>query len=188
MVAAILLGATEQSTDGFDKVAAISAMALPGWWTVSPAWDRSAIHRAEGGDKREQGAHIESLRKMLLAMVEDIRVVLIKLAERTQAMRELTRADDATRRRVAREVQDIFAPLANRLGVWQVKWSLKTCRSVFLSPNSTRKSPDYWTKNASVASSTLWMCASNYGRICMTTASLPRCQAVPSTFIAFTRR
>ncbi len=93
-----------------------------------------------GGDKREQGAHIESLRKMLLAMVEDIRVVLIKLAERTQAMRELAHSDDEeTRRQVAREVQDIFAPLANRLGVWQVKWELEDLSFRYLEPELYKK-------------------------------------------------
>jgi GTP pyrophosphokinase len=93
-----------------------------------------------GGDKREQGAHIESLRKMLLAMVEDIRVVLIKLAERTQAMRELAQvADEETRRRVARETQDIFAPLANRLGVWQVKWELEDLSFRYLEPELYKK-------------------------------------------------
>ena len=93
-----------------------------------------------GGDKREQGAHIESLRKMLLAMVEDIRVVLIKLAERTQAMRELAQVDDVeARRRVARETQDIFAPLANRLGVWQVKWELEDLSFRYLEPELYKK-------------------------------------------------
>jgi GTP pyrophosphokinase len=91
------------------------------------------------GDKREQHAHIESLRKMLLAMVEDIRVVLIKLAERTQTMRELSRAGEETRRRIARETQDIFAPLANRLGVWQVKWELEDLSFRYLEPDLYKK-------------------------------------------------
>jgi GTP pyrophosphokinase len=62
---------------------------------------------------------------MLLAMVEDIRVVLIKLAERTQALRFLMSGDEVLRRQAAREVRDLFAPLANRLGVWQLKWELE---------------------------------------------------------------
>jgi GTP pyrophosphokinase len=62
---------------------------------------------------------------MLLAMVEDIRVVLIKLAERTQALRHLMSGDETLRRQAAREVTDLFAPLANRLGVWQLKWELE---------------------------------------------------------------
>jgi GTP pyrophosphokinase len=78
-----------------------------------------------GGDAAERAAQAENLRKMLLAMVEDIRVVLIKLAERTQALRYLIGADPDACRGVAREVVDLFAPLANRLGVWQLKWELE---------------------------------------------------------------
>ncbi len=77
------------------------------------------------GDSNERAAQAERLRKMLLAMVEDIRVVLIKLAERTQALRFLMSGDEVLRRATAREVLDLFAPLANRLGVWQMKWELE---------------------------------------------------------------
>ena len=77
------------------------------------------------GNKEERGAQAENLRKMLLAMVEDIRVVLIKLAERTAAMRTLVTRDTPFREQTAREVIDLFAPLANRLGVWQLKWELE---------------------------------------------------------------
>lgn len=140
IVAAILLGATGHGTDGFDKVAEIFgdgvARLVDG---VARMGQISEYTAPAGGDKREQGAHIESLRKMLLAMVEDIRVVLIKLAERTQVMRELARADADTRRHVAREVQDIFAPLANRLGVWQVKWELEDLSFRYLEPDLYKK-------------------------------------------------
>jgi GTP pyrophosphokinase len=79
----------------------------------------------ETANKEERAAQAENLRKMLLAMVEDIRVVLIKLAERTQALRKLMTGDAQWRTRTAREVLDLFAPLANRLGVWQLKWELE---------------------------------------------------------------
>jgi GTP pyrophosphokinase len=75
--------------------------------------------------KDEQHAQTENLRKMLLAMVEDIRVVLVKLAERTQALRWLVNGDETLRREAAREAQELYAPLANRLGVWQLKWELE---------------------------------------------------------------
>ena len=78
-----------------------------------------------GHDAAERSAQAENLRKMLLAMVEDIRVVLIKLAERTQALRYLIGNDEARAREVAREVSELYAPLANRLGVWQLKWELE---------------------------------------------------------------
>ena len=140
IIAAILQGATEQGPDGLVKVAAIFgdgvARLVEG---VARMGQISEYTAPAGGDKREQGAHIESLRKMLLAMVEDIRVVLIKLAERTQAMRELSGSDDETRRRVAHEVQDIFAPLANRLGVWQVKWELEDLSFRYREPDLYKK-------------------------------------------------
>ncbi len=76
----------------------------------------------------------EVLRKMLLAMVEDIRVVLIRLASRTQTLRFLAHAPDELRRPMARETLDIYAPLANRLGVWQLKWELEDLSFRFLEP------------------------------------------------------
>jgi GTP pyrophosphokinase len=78
-----------------------------------------------GADSQQRSAQAENLRKMLLAMVDDIRVVLIKLAERTQALRFLINGDERLRREAAREVMDIYAPLANRLGLWQLKWELE---------------------------------------------------------------
>ncbi len=77
---------------------------------------------------------IESLRKMLLAMVEDIRVVLIKLAERTQTLRRLSGASPSQQKRIAQESLGIFAPLANRLGVWQIKWELEDLSLRYLEP------------------------------------------------------
>ncbi|MDD3883521.1 MAG: bifunctional (p)ppGpp synthetase/guanosine-3',5'-bis(diphosphate) 3'-pyrophosphohydrolase [Gallionella sp.] len=88
---------------------------------------------------RDHGQQIESLRKMLLAMVEDIRVVLIKLAERTQTMRTLANAAPEIQQQIARETQGIFAPLANRLGVWQVKWELEDLSLRFLEPEFYKK-------------------------------------------------
>lgn len=66
-----------------------------------------------------------NIRKMLIAMVEDVRVALIKLAERTCAIRAVKGAEDGHRLRVAREVFDIYAPLAHRLGVGHLKWELE---------------------------------------------------------------
>jgi len=81
--------------------------------------------RRVGTTAEERAVQTENLRKMLLAMVEDIRVVVLKLAERLQALRWLMSADETQRRETAREVLDLYAPLANRLGVWQLKWELE---------------------------------------------------------------
>ncbi len=85
-------------------------------------------------DEKAKHAQAEILRKMLLAMVEDIRVVLIRLASRTQTLRFLGKASDDLRRPVARETLDIYAPLANRLGIWQLKWELEDLSFRFLEP------------------------------------------------------
>jgi GTP pyrophosphokinase len=90
----------------------------------------------QAGDADERAAQAERLRKMLLAMVEDIRVVLVKLAERTQALRFLMTADPEARVRCAREVMDLFAPLANRLGIWQLKWELEDLSLRALEPDT----------------------------------------------------
>ncbi len=90
----------------------------------------------QAGDAEERAAQAERLRKMLLAMVEDIRVVLVKLAERTQALRFLMAADAEARARCAREVMDLFAPLANRLGIWQLKWELEDLSLRALEPDT----------------------------------------------------
>lgn len=74
------------------------------------------------GQNRDQ---IENVRQMLLAMIDDVRVVLIKIAERTCAIRAVKNATPEKRQRVAREVSDIYAPLAHRLGIGQIKWELE---------------------------------------------------------------
>jgi GTP pyrophosphokinase len=100
----------------------------------------SQFSEARGMHDKEEAAHqVERLRKMLLAMVEDIRVVLIKLAERTQTLRALSNAEPEEQQRIARETRAIFAPLANRLGVWQLKWELEDLSLRFLEPELYKK-------------------------------------------------
>lgn len=81
----------------------------------------------------------EILRKMLLAMVEDIRVVLLRLASRTQTLRYYTEHSGPERDETARESLDIYAPLANRLGVWEIKWEIEDLSFRFLNPDAYRQ-------------------------------------------------
>ncbi len=91
------------------------------------------------GESDDEQQHIEDLRKMLLAMANDIRVVLIKLAERTQTLRLLHTSSPAQQQRIALETRRIFAPLANRLGIWQLKWELEDLSTRFLDPALYKK-------------------------------------------------
>src|SRR5690554_7380782 len=83
---------------------------------------------------RQFDEQAENIRKMLVAMVDDVRVALIKLAERTCAIRAVNTASAARRRQVAREVADVYAPLAHRLGIGHIKWELEDLSFRYLEP------------------------------------------------------
>lgn len=88
-------------------------------------------------DKRiDPHAQLEALRQMVLAMVEDIRVVLVKLAERTHALRCAAGQDATTRAALGQQARELFAPLANRLGVWQIKWEMEDWAFRYLEPDT----------------------------------------------------
>lgn len=92
----------------------------------------SRAQQASSAD--EVKAQAEVLRKMVLAMVDDVRVVILRLASRVQTLRFLSDKPGPLRDNVAREAQQLYAPLANRLGIWQLKWELEDLSLRFLEP------------------------------------------------------
>ncbi|MCU0764670.1 MAG: HD domain-containing protein, partial [Burkholderiaceae bacterium] len=100
----------------------------------------SELTRARG----QGGAQAEGLRKMLLAMVNDVRVVLLRLASREQTLRYFAArkgvgVDLGMQAAIAKETLELYAPLANRLGVWQLKWALEDLAFRVLEPDAYRQ-------------------------------------------------
>lgn len=95
------------------------------------------LSRIEWENLEEKEA--ESLRKMFLAIADDIRIVLVKLADRLHNMRTLWALPEERQQRIAQETMDIFAPLASRLGIWQMKWELEDLSFRYLNPQAYRE-------------------------------------------------
>lgn len=89
----------------------------------------------QANDPSSNTSH-DNLRKMLLALVEDVRVVLIKLAERITVLRAAAPLSASVRQQLALETRDIYAPLANRLGIGQIKWELEDLAFRYLEPEA----------------------------------------------------
>jgi len=103
---------------------------------------RAAQHVPADAGREAQAARraqVEALRKMLLAFAQDIRVVLIRLASRLQSLRYYAAAKLSPSPDVARETLDIYAPLANRLGIWQLKWELEDLAFRFEEPATYKR-------------------------------------------------
>ncbi|MFZ0789609.1 MAG: bifunctional (p)ppGpp synthetase/guanosine-3',5'-bis(diphosphate) 3'-pyrophosphohydrolase [Chromatiaceae bacterium] len=83
---------------------------------------------------KDQHEHEENLRRLLLGIAEDVRVVLVVLAERVHLMRSIKDLEPERRAKIARDTQRVYAPLANRLGMWQVKWELEDLALRYLEP------------------------------------------------------
>jgi GTP pyrophosphokinase len=99
----------------------------------------TAANKAGRGTPALSANQAEGLRKMLLAIVTDPRLVLVKLAAQLQQLRESKDAPPAERERLAYETREVYAPLANRLGVWQLKWELEDLSFRYLDPENYKR-------------------------------------------------
>jgi hypothetical protein len=103
---------------------------------------------------KDQDEHEENLRRLLLGIAEDVRVVLVVLAERVHLMRAIKDLEPERRAKIARDTQRIYAPLANRLGIWQVKWELEDLSLRYLKPDEYKRIAKLWPSAARSASTT----------------------------------
>jgi len=118
--------------------------------TIESKFGREVSNLVEGATKLskvswqkafhdKQTSQAENIRKMLIAMAEDLRVVFIKLADRLHNMRTLDALSPEKRRSISRETLEIYAPLAHRLGIWEVKWQLEDLSFRYLEPQKYRE-------------------------------------------------
>ncbi|MGL5597823.1 MAG: GTP diphosphokinase, partial [Aeromonas sp.] len=107
---------------------------------VEGVLEMEAIRSLQTGHRSETSPEqVDNVRRMLLAMVEDVRAVVIKLAERIACLREAKTADEETRVLMAQEISNIYAPLANRLGIGQLKWELEDLAFRYLHPDTYKQ-------------------------------------------------
>jgi len=140
----IIAGALLQPLLGHGLMEEAAAAALFGEQTARFAAQLNRLGEFQAGaqwtpDRELSAGQADALRRMLLAVVTDPRLVLVRLAEQLRRMRGARSLDEAARLRVAWETREIYAPLANRLGIWQLKWELEDLAFRYLEPADYRR-------------------------------------------------
>jgi GTP pyrophosphokinase len=132
-IAALVDGVTKLTKAGMDEFSG-----------HSPLLSQPQTPQEEARVKRQQEVikSASNLRKIFLAMAKDLRVMVIKLADRMHNMRTLDAQPEASRRRISEETLSLYAPLAHRLGIWQMKWELEDLAFKYLEPEKYREVAD----------------------------------------------
>lgn len=138
LLAAVLYRTVREGKRSLDNVESVFGRAVAHQIEGVGRMAAISTRRNDSGNSvlgQQSADQADNVRKMLVAMVDDVRVALIKLAERTCAIRAVKNSDTKKRRRVAREVSDIYAPLAHRLGIGHIKWELEDLAFRYLHPD-----------------------------------------------------
>jgi GTP pyrophosphokinase len=101
--------------------------------------EMDAIRTLQAKSQKPSETQVDNLRRMLMAIVDDVRVIVIKLAERICHLRDVKNASEEERVLAAKEISDIYAPLANRLGIGQLKWELEDLSFRYSHPKTYKK-------------------------------------------------
>jgi GTP pyrophosphokinase len=141
LVAAVLYRAVREERVGLEEIRKEFGDEVAG--LINGVQQMAAIssihHPLKGNVLGQSEGQLDNVRKMLVTMIDDVRVALIKLAERTCAIRAVKDGPEEKRMRVAREVFDIYAPLAHRLGIGHVKWELEDLSFRYLHASAYKK-------------------------------------------------
>jgi len=137
VVAALLYGAVRNDTVTLDQLrptfgADVTRLLEDVLRMASTSLLEMSSAHMQTSEARDQ---VENIRRMLVSMIDDVRVAVLKLAERVVALRAAKQADETRRVRIAQEAHQIFAPLANRMGIWRLKWELEDLALRYLAPD-----------------------------------------------------